>query len=583
MRSRGQLSLALLSMLAAASVATSSPTPAKAEVPSWVPERYAKFFYWHVNERPAWKRALDSLDVSLGDTGPAFALVAGVSKYPRMSGAAADLWPARLDVEKMVAYLEREPESFNEIVVLLDDDVTSENLGYFLTQYFPRRLSESRRARFLFAYSGHGMTASNGRGYLLTSEASSLEDRFNAGISLATLRAQFQEIVDTGFQVLALINACYGVDFHRLSLAFGQEHVPLPAREGAHAITAGGAGEVTWHDPSFGGGEGPKGSIFFEAVLAALDGRADMLPNDGIVTVGELETYLKTTVSRFTDEKQNPTGGDLIATRSPGGFFFLDRNRQVESNNAIQLEGEWWSIAAFGGENRTSRPIVTSGLAGFWKLDETDGATASDSSGNGNHGIASGTRWQLAGYINGALEFNGTSGSVNAGSAASLDDLGPLSVSVWINPRSTGENGNGWIIAKSTGASLPTDGWSLAMTNDVTNALKFGVDHDSSHLEQVSAAEVITYNTWNHVVVTWDGTTGSGSSRIFVNGVEISYSYTDDGSGSRHSDASNELYIGNNPSQSQAFDGYIDEIRLYGRILSSAEITELYSETEPAH
>ena len=325
-----------------------SATPVTTETPEWVPKQYARFFHRKVDERPAWERALNYLDVSLDQTGLSFALVAGVSEYPRMSGRAADLWPARLDVEKMVAYLEREPESFNEIVVLLDQDMTAENLGYFLTKYFPRRLSKSPRSRFLFAYSGHGMTAANGRGYILTAQATSLEDRFEGGISLATVRAQFQDIVDNGHQVLALINSCYGVDFHRLSLAFGPEQTPLPTREGAHAITAGGAGELTWHDPSFGDGDGEKGSIFFEAVLSALDGRADMLPNDGIVTVGELETYLRTTISRFTDERQNPAGGDLIATRSPGGFFFLDRNRQVQEGNASTLEGEWWTGISFG-------------------------------------------------------------------------------------------------------------------------------------------------------------------------------------------------------------------------------------------
>jgi hypothetical protein len=150
--------------------------------------------------------------------------------------------------------------------------------------------------------------------------------------------------------VLALINACYGVDFHRLSLAFGEENSapPLPTREGAHAITAGGSGELTWSDQSFGEGDGPKGSIFFEAVFAALDGRADKLPADGIVSVGELEAYLHNTVSRFTDEKQNPTGGDLMSTTSPGGFFFLDRNRQIDEGNAAPLKGEWWGDFAFG-------------------------------------------------------------------------------------------------------------------------------------------------------------------------------------------------------------------------------------------
>jgi len=332
--------------------------PAAAEVADWVPQKYARFFYRSVDDRPAWQRALGFLDVNVGDTGRSFALVAGVSKYPKMSGRAADLAPARVDVEKMVAYIEKEPESFNEIVVLLDEDVTAENLRYFLTQYFPRRLSEAKRSRFLFAYSGHGMTAANGRGYILTSEATSLEDRFNGGISLASLRADFQEIVDTGYQVLALINACYGVDFHRLSLAFGPEGQQLPQREGAHAITAGGAGELTWSDQSFGEGDGPKGSIFFEAVFAALDGRADQLPQDGIVTVGELETYLRTTVSRFTDERQNPTGGDLVSTRSPGGFFFLDRYRQADHDNAAPLTGNWWASVAFGGPAGTTDTAV---------------------------------------------------------------------------------------------------------------------------------------------------------------------------------------------------------------------------------
>ena len=329
----------------------SSASTASAEVPDWVPPQYVKFFYRNVDERGAWEKALDYVNLSVDDTGRSFALIAGISKYPNMSGRAGDLWPARLDVEKMASYLAGEPESFNEIVVLLDEDMTPENLRFFLTRYFPQRLAESPRSRFLFAYSGHGMTNENDRGYLLTSEARSLDDWFN-GISFAELHAQFQDIVDRGHQVLVLINACYGVDFHR-GLAFGGENdppiAPKPTREGAHAITAGGSGEVSWHDPNFPDSIGPKGSIFFEAVLAALDGRADKLPEDGIVSVAELQAYLHGTVSRFTEENQNPTASDMKAATSPGGFFFLDRHRQMEEGNAQPLTGTWWSGISFGG------------------------------------------------------------------------------------------------------------------------------------------------------------------------------------------------------------------------------------------
>ena len=48
-------------------------------------------------------------------------------------------------------------------------------------------------------------------------------------------------------------------------------------------------------------------------------------------------------------------------------------------------------------------------LVGWWRLDESSGTTAHDSSGNGNDGtLRGGTQWQPGnGQVGGALEFNG--------------------------------------------------------------------------------------------------------------------------------------------------------------------------------
>lgn len=330
-----------------------SPTGAAAnERPDWVPEKYRKYIVRYVDERPIWRRALNNVDVELGKTGRSFALVAGVSFYPNMTGRERDLTPARVDVEKMASYLSFEPESFNEIVVLSEEAVTHDNLRYFLTHYFPRRLRDAPRSRFLFTYSGHGMTDEFDDGFLLLTDARNLNDSFH-GISLNELRVWFQSVVRDGHQVLALINACYGSAFHKLSISFGKGDNAIPRREGAHAITAGGAGELTWHSKEFG-----EGSIFFEAVLKALDGRADKF-TDGVVTIDELQTYLREKIRSFTDERQNPRPGDLISTGSPGGFFFLDRRRQVEKKVVAKLEGKWWQ--SFGGDQTNPEP-----WAGSW-------------------------------------------------------------------------------------------------------------------------------------------------------------------------------------------------------------------------
>ncbi|NKL74803.1 hypothetical protein GFM09_37485 [Rhizobium leguminosarum bv. viciae] len=351
----------LLASLAVALTALISSTPDRTagatepvaalqvKSPEWVPEKYRKFIFRSTDERPGWEKALNDIGLSANKKQTAFALVAGISKYPKL-GSKGDLWPARIDVEKMVSYLSKDPESFNDIVVLFDEDMTEENLRYFLASYFPHRFAEFKGSRFLFTYSGHGVTNAKNQGYLLTSNAVDFDPSHNydARISFATLRAYFQEVVNSGHQVLALINACFGAEFNQSSFSFGPDKPLRPTKPGAFSITAGASQELTWSDQNFGISEGRRGSVFFEGIFAGLDGAADKLPQDGIIDVRELYTYLHSTISRFSDERQNPTGGDLVPTGSAGGFYFLNHATQEEKQNAESLTNVWWHDIPFG-------------------------------------------------------------------------------------------------------------------------------------------------------------------------------------------------------------------------------------------
>jgi hypothetical protein len=295
------------------------------------------------------------------DVGRSFALVAGVAAYPGLGVAERTLAPAAEDVRKLTDYL-RTQEFFDEIVVLQNDDVTIENLSFFLHQYFPGRLRAFPQSRFMFAYSGHGMTE-RGNGYLLNTRARSLTDRGNS-LSIEVLRSMMGEVIDSGHHVLVLLNACYGGVF--LKRSFGSGTVFSPRNPGAHAITAGGSQEVAWHDPRVG-----TGSIFFEKLFAGLDGRADILPKagDGIVTVDELAAYLRQEIQIFTDQNQNPQVGDLSRDGSLGGFFFLNRRRMVD--RGISREWNAAGAARFGSEERppqTARIAFTSDRDGDLEL-----------------------------------------------------------------------------------------------------------------------------------------------------------------------------------------------------------------------
>ena len=68
--------------------------------------------------------------------------------------------------------------------------------------------------------------------------------------------------------------------------------------------------------------------------------------------------------------------------------------------------------------------VVKADLVGWWRLDEGAGTTAFDSSGNGRDGTLNGDPQWVAGYLGGALEFDGDD-HVDTGYSGTLQ-TGPL-------------------------------------------------------------------------------------------------------------------------------------------------------------
>ena len=341
--------LTILSLINAMSFGQGKP-PASA-----VPEPYRQKFVQYVDRRSMQEKALNLIGLTSQDVGRSFALIAGVSRYPNMPEMGRELAAAGADIDELQNYL-RSEEFFDEIVVLRDGDVTMENLEYFLQDYFPDRLRKSPKSRFLFAYSGHGMAEGSKEaptGYLLKSTARSLDDKLNS-INMSVLRVYMDQVIDAGYQTLALINACYSGAFLNRR-AFG--NIPgqqtaggiyFPRNGGAHAITAGGSNQLSWHDPKLG-----NGSVFFEKLLAGLEGQADLFPiypdghrGDGIITVDEIATYLREEVSLATNQAQIPIAADLALNRSLGGFFFLNRQKMIA--NGVVPEWSPKRATAFG-------------------------------------------------------------------------------------------------------------------------------------------------------------------------------------------------------------------------------------------
>lgn len=185
------------------------------------------------------------------------------------------------------------------------------------------------------------------------------------------------------------------------------------------------------------------------------------------------------------------------------------------------------------------------------------------------------TDW-VTGRLGQALDFDGANDYVDAGAMNALDDAPALTISAWINPRSAGEGSIGTIAAK--GPSTAVAGWMLSMSGN--NNVRFLVDTTTTGtMSRRSAAGSIPYDTWSHLVLTWDGSLAAANVKMYVNGVETEYEATTNGSGSRESDAASNVYFGAYNTGSPAFAGLMDDVRLYNRVLTTEEVSQLYNQS----
>ena len=202
---------------------------------------------------------------------------------------------------------------------------------------------------------------------------------------------------------------------------------------------------------------------------------------------------------------------------------------------------------------------LTDSLLGWWKFDETSDTTAADASGGGNTGTLTTPlpQWQADGRLNGALRFTGEVGqSVTVANATSLNPTTGLSVSAWVN--AVAWSGNNRILQKGNTdnqyrllAEVGEFVWDIA-----------GVGRLETTLPPV--------NQWVHVAGTYDG----DRMALYFDGVEVA-SLAATGPVPV---TTNPLYIGTKTASSGAqnhLNGTLDQVRLYGRALSPAEVAEL--------
>jgi glucose/arabinose dehydrogenase len=202
-------------------------------------------------------------------------------------------------------------------------------------------------------------------------------------------------------------------------------------------------------------------------------------------------------------------------------------------------------------------PPSGNGLVAAYGFEEGAGPTAGDASGTGNTGTLSGATWTTAGKFGRALSFNGTSNWVTVADADSLDLSTGMTLEAWVRPVAL----SGWttvVMKERTGGLAYT-----LYASDNTGRPPAGYIRRSSDVRAVGTS-AIPLNAWTHLASTYDG----ANLRVYVNGALAGTTAVTGAVGATTS----PLRIGGNAVWGEYFNGLIDEVRVYNRALSAAEV-----------
>ncbi|MFC1937642.1 DUF2341 domain-containing protein [Chloroflexota bacterium] len=300
----------------------------------------------------------------------------------------------------------------------------------------------------------------------------------------------------------------------------------------------------------------------------------------------------------LTDNRLKTSPAGHVAQADGGDIAFTDANNTVKYDHEIEkYDGTngtlvaWVRIPSLSGSSNTTIQMWYGNAdcadqwnpEGVWdsnfkmaqhlQEDPTDPSPAlKDSTSNDNDGIDYGSMTsddQVAGQIDGSLDFDGVDDYVDAGSNTVLDNLNDFSVSAWVKPFADSwetPQGDFYGAFASKGDSDSDVGWEAIIHKPSTStkyALRLAREFSTTDLSYRST-EVLNVAEWYHFVTVYYSSTRTA--KLYLDGTEVSYSEQTAGVGSPGDDSAETLQFGHrgpiddpNPLW---LKGLIDEVRI---------------------
>ena len=277
-------------------------------------------------------------------------------------------------------------------------------------------------------------------------------------------------------------------------------------------------------------------------------------------------------------------GGTGNASQGSNGVIdeFRMYDRALSSSEIKQLYASVISTKQSSSQNIIQNSSCISGLScglvGYWTFDGKDmvGGVARDRSGNNDlnsSNISTSTFYSL-GKIGQGLKFDGTDDVLTKDSPTNLTFNTAFTLSAWIKTGSKVTTAKE-IVGRWDGIEW---GYMLAINeNSSDHKVKIVLDKDvggGSRDAARASVNAVNDDKWHHIVGVYDGP--NTRLDLYVDGV-LSTASLEGTIPASISSQSRPIYIGNDNGATRAYQGSIDDVRIYNRAISSTEVLQLYN------
>jgi hypothetical protein len=246
--------------------------------------------------------------------------------------------------------------------------------------------------------------------------------------------------------------------------------------------------------------------------------------------------------------------------------MIIDGYEAVRDNRTVYVAGTKISGVCNGNPSQVcssdsdcGNSLISNGLKSRWSFDNQTNVGHDDF--GANHGAVTGTTWVGAGRINGALKFNGNNGnSVKVNASPSLNMTTATSFAAWVNLSGYSNSG----VARITSRSNYSFELAVGSVSGVGNIPVGNLGIYTGPGGWKNTGYHLGLNQWYQVTATFDGRW-----RVYVNGNLVWTGVP------TTINISSNLIIGSTTSGLEVLNGTIDEVLVYDRALSAAEVQQL--------